>query len=49
MSQAGHVLELNITEVVTINGNVKIIREDVFSEHGIIQIIDKPLLLPAAT
>jgi uncharacterized surface protein with fasciclin (FAS1) repeats len=48
-SQAGQVLQLNITEVVTINGNVKIIHEDLYSEHGIIQIIDKPLLLLAAT
>jgi uncharacterized surface protein with fasciclin (FAS1) repeats len=44
-SQAGHVLQLDIGSVVTINGTSKIIKEDLFSQQGIIQVIDKPLLL----
>jgi uncharacterized surface protein with fasciclin (FAS1) repeats len=44
-SQAGKVLDLMINKFVTINGDVKIIQKDIFSEQGIIHVIDKPLLL----
>jgi uncharacterized surface protein with fasciclin (FAS1) repeats len=43
-TQAGHTLSLEITDVVTINGNVTIIQEDVLSMEGVLQVIDKPLL-----
>ena len=44
-SQSGHILDLNIIDIdVTINGNVRIIQGDIFSEDGIIQIIDKVLV-----
>jgi uncharacterized surface protein with fasciclin (FAS1) repeats len=45
-SQAGYVLELNIGSVVIINGTSTIIQEDVFSEQGIIHVVDKALPLP---
>jgi uncharacterized surface protein with fasciclin (FAS1) repeats len=43
-TQTGHTLSLEITDVVTINGNVTIIQEDVLSLEGVLQVIDKPLL-----
>jgi uncharacterized surface protein with fasciclin (FAS1) repeats len=46
-SQAGTVLELRIDEYnagVTINGTVTIVQQDIFSEQGIMHVIDKPLL-----
>ena len=40
-SEAGQSLDLLINdEGVIINGNVRIVEEDIFSEYGIIQIID---------
>ena len=45
VSVAGQSLDLMINhEGVTINGNVRIVEEDIFSEYGVIQIIDKVLL-----
>jgi uncharacterized surface protein with fasciclin (FAS1) repeats len=46
-SQGGQVLMLNITDKdnVTINGTVTIIGRDIFSEQGIIHIIEKPLMM----
>jgi uncharacterized surface protein with fasciclin (FAS1) repeats len=44
-TQAGQTLSLVITDVVTINNNVTIIQEDVFSLEGVLQVIDKPLLI----
>jgi uncharacterized surface protein with fasciclin (FAS1) repeats len=46
VTQAGQVLELKIRDRVTINGECVIVQEDIFSEYGIIHVIDKPLLLP---
>jgi uncharacterized surface protein with fasciclin (FAS1) repeats len=44
-TQAGHILSLEINDVVIINGTVTIIQEDVLSSEGVIQVIDKPLLI----
>ena len=45
VSQSGYILDLNIMDSdVTINGNARRIQGDIFSEDGIIQIIDKVLL-----
>jgi uncharacterized surface protein with fasciclin (FAS1) repeats len=44
-TEAGRVLTLEITEDVMINGTVRIIREDILSEMGVMHVIDKPLLL----
>ncbi len=45
-SQAGEILDLKINNgVVSINGNVTIIRADLFSEQGVMHIIDRPLQL----
>lgn len=44
-SDAGQVLDFIINNTVTINGNVTIVQEDVFSHDGILQIIDKVLVL----
>jgi uncharacterized surface protein with fasciclin (FAS1) repeats len=44
-SQAGYELHLKIEEVVTINGAATIVQEDIFSEQGIMHVIDKALLL----
>jgi uncharacterized surface protein with fasciclin (FAS1) repeats len=44
-SRAGQVLDLTINDdAVTINGDAMIIQEDVFSEQGIVHIINMPLL-----
>jgi uncharacterized surface protein with fasciclin (FAS1) repeats len=44
-SQAGQVLELEIIDDdVTINGDARIVQGDVYSEHGILHIIDRPLI-----
>jgi len=45
-SQAGKILDLKINRLdsVIINGEVTIIQEDVFSEDGIVHVIDRPLL-----
>ena len=43
---AGQVLKLKVLhDVVTINGNATIVREDFFSQQGVIHIVDQPLLL----
>jgi hypothetical protein len=44
-SQAGQVLSILAINnmMITMNGNVKIIKEDVFSEQGVVHVIDKPL------
>jgi uncharacterized surface protein with fasciclin (FAS1) repeats len=44
-TQAGQILSLEINDVVIINGDVTIIQEDVLSLEGVIQVIDKPLLI----
>jgi uncharacterized surface protein with fasciclin (FAS1) repeats len=44
-SQAGNVLNLTIEDSVIINGVVTIIEADVFSEQGVLHVIDCPLLL----
>ena len=43
-SSAGHLLTLSINENVIINGEATIIQEDIFSEGGIVHVIDKLLL-----
>jgi uncharacterized surface protein with fasciclin (FAS1) repeats len=43
-TRGGQILTLEINDVVIINGYVTIIREDVLSEHGVMHVIDKPLL-----
>ena len=44
-TQAGQILALEIiNDVVVINGDVNIIQEDIFSNEGVIQVIDKPLV-----
>jgi uncharacterized surface protein with fasciclin (FAS1) repeats len=42
-TQGGQVLNVTIHDDVTINGDVRIIEEDIFSEQGVIHVIDKPL------
>ena len=43
-TQAGQVLEVKINDTtVTINGNVTIVQGDIFSEQGILHVIDNPL------
>ena len=44
-SQAGQQLNLTITDFVIINAVVNITHEDIFSEDGIIQIIDHVIML----
>ena len=45
-SGTGQSLDLLIqNDSVIINGNVTIIQQDIFAENGVIQIIDKVLLL----
>ena len=45
-SQIGQDLNLTMNDkYVIINGNARIFQEDIFSEDGIIQIIDKVLVL----
>jgi uncharacterized surface protein with fasciclin (FAS1) repeats len=45
-SFSGQSLDLLIqNDSVIINGDVRIIQEDIFSEHGIVQIIDKVILI----
>jgi uncharacterized surface protein with fasciclin (FAS1) repeats len=44
-TQAGQVLNLTIHDVVTINEDVTIIQADLFSQQGVLHIIDKVLLL----
>jgi uncharacterized surface protein with fasciclin (FAS1) repeats len=43
-TQAGQVLEVKINDTtVTINGNVTIVQGDIFSEQGILHVIDNPI------
>jgi uncharacterized surface protein with fasciclin (FAS1) repeats len=44
-SDAGQLLYVIVNDTITINGNVIIVQKDVFSEDGILLIIDKVLIL----
>ena len=44
-SEAGYALNLTMHDVVKINGDATILQEDLFSEQGVVHVIDKPLLL----
>ena len=45
-TRGGQVLDVDIDDVtVTINGNVTIVRGDIFSQQGLLHVIDNPLTL----